>query len=67
MVAEQLGALVGWFLVPLLILLVIGLIEYLRTGERDQAQRVAFSWWAIALAIGFFLLSLVARFVQRFA
>jgi hypothetical protein len=63
-VAEQLGALVGWLLMPVLLLLLIGLIQYLRTGDMDAARQTATSWWALLLAVVFFLFSLVSRFVQ---
>lgn len=62
--AEQLGALVGWLLMPVLLLLLLGLIQFLRTGDMDAARQTATSWWALLLAVIFFLLSLVSRFVQ---
>jgi nitric oxide reductase large subunit len=61
----QLGRLVGMLLVPLLLLGVIGFVQYVRTGDREQALRTAVSWWAIVLAVGCFFLGVVAQAVQR--
>ncbi|MFN8487649.1 MAG: hypothetical protein U0350_08670 [Caldilineaceae bacterium] len=65
--AEQLGAFFGILSIPLLLLGLIGLVQWLRTGDRRAAQRAMRAWWAIGAALALLLLSLVARFVQNFS
>ncbi|MCE7980713.1 MAG: hypothetical protein DYG89_05930 [Caldilinea sp. CFX5] len=64
--AEELGALIGFLLVPILILLLIGGVQFLRTGDAQAARAAATAPWALALAALFLVLSLIGRFAQNF-
>jgi hypothetical protein len=64
-VGYQLGRLIGILLVPVLLLAVIGFIQFWRTRDREQALRTALSWWAILLAFACFFLSIFAQAAQR--
>ena len=64
--AEQFGAFVGFLLIPVLILLIIGGVQFLRTGDPQAARAAATAPWALALAALFLVLSLLGRFAQNF-
>jgi hypothetical protein len=59
------GRLVGFLLVPLLLMAVIGLVHYWRTRDSSQALRMALSWWAITLALVCLALGIVAQATQQ--
>lgn len=74
MTGYEIGYIVGRLLclglVFIFSLLVIGVVQYARTHDRNQALRTALSWWALAL--GLFLagcccvLSSLGQFTQQF-
>jgi len=61
----EIGRLVGFLLVPLLLLAIIGLIHYWRTRDKSQAIQMALSWWAIGLALGCLLLGIASQATQQ--
>ena len=63
----ELGSLVGVFIVAALVPILIGVVQGLRTGSRAAMLRTMRSWWAIGLGALVFLLSLFARYAQRFS
>jgi hypothetical protein len=64
MLGYQLGRLIGFFLVPLLLLGAIALIQYWRTRDSQAAMRSMVSWWAIGLALACLLLGIVGQAVR---
>lgn len=64
--AEQLGTLIGFLLIPILVLVIISTIQFIRTGNAQAARNSATAPWALLLATLFLVLSLIGRFVQNF-
>lgn len=63
MSAQQIGFLAWTFLMPFLLLGVIALVNWARTGGRARLQQTARRPWAIGLALLLWLLVLFSRLV----
>ncbi len=59
------GRLIGFFLVPVLLLALLGAIQYARTRDRASVTRTVVSWWALTLVAACLVVGLVAQFVAQ--
>ncbi len=61
----EIGRLIGLLAVPVLILVLLGVIQYLRTRDRTRVLHLLVSWWVLALAAVCLVMGIVAQFVER--
>lgn len=64
--AERLGIIIGLLLVMLLIPIGVGLIQWLRTGDRQRAMDAAFSRRAVGAGLLVLILGLIGRLSSQF-
>lgn len=60
-----LGRVVGVCLFPLLVLAIIGLVQYARTRDWAASRRVMRSWWALALLLLCYVVTLLGQLAQN--
>ena len=59
------GRVVGVCLFPLLMLAIIGLVQYVRTRDSAAARRVMRSWWALLLVFACYIVTLLGQLAQN--
>lgn len=64
MTGYLLGRILAYFVLPLLILAIVGAVQYFRTRDKSAALRTALSWWAILLAGLCFLVQLLSQLAK---
>jgi len=60
------GRLISCLFLPILVLLCIGVIQYIRTRDTKQAFKAVISWWALLIAFVCMLLSVLGQWISSF-